>query len=522
MLDRLPHDLSTYLLEHWLQFRHAKPFSPLDIAFSNRSSRKDWLFLLSRTKAPNGSARIQHSLGSYLTWIASRQFCVEGVDATISAVNALPAVDPLWTNSRIRWFKLSPTGKALTNRSGLKDLLAAFPCLRSLSFHGCEHLVDDDLAPLLDLECPLTGLNFTGCYQLFPEMITAMICRFGSTMKDVMCDAMGDVGVQALTASCASLEKLTVYNSDAITQANELVKLCCRNPLKHLALGQHNKLITSLNDDHVQEIVTHCPALTTVCLYKCDVTGSIVGLLMGLHGIERIDFSGVRISVFTEKQRVCQVECGRQVSRDQFVKDMFDAITIPIKSIYASVAYAALCKHTLRLLAVEHSQTLDTFQCALDMDVELADMRFFIAKCRNLNHLRLSFRQPLFSFEDEDIRNLPIYCPSLTSLGVSDCASRITDAAFLEFLEGYRASEMYNLDLEGCARLTDAVLDKLPESLPRLTMLNVRNTSFSKEAVLAFLLKGMNLQSFQFPTTEVQSWVVEQLTARGLPCSKWR
>lgn len=505
MFHILPEDLTVVLLHDWLNVNLAIA-ACLDAACCNHGIRQYWLNVLAFVRTTEVTAK--SPMKEFFAWLQERSPRVEALVA--GALNDLSRSPRLPTISSV---KLRPSA-ASSHPKAFRKFLSYFPSLSYLECSGCV-LSDHHFVFLLSqpLRCPLRRLRLIGCGSISPAIIAEIVVSVRSTLQELHCDGLDDMAVQRMATRCAAMTVISWQKCHPTLQAATILSFCANNSsLKYISLDS-----CAVTNALIESIACECAALQKIMLSdRCKTDIPLINALSTAGSIRYVYMSSIWFGLADEAgsgSRVCDVTWHSNCTPAS-VMAVLSIIQLPIRTMdhQGQQGWVRVNQQMLQMLA-EHGSSLAKVEIALDRSITRADIQAFLVRCVNLTNLSLTEGQ---NVEDEDLRNLPVYCPHLNKLCLN-AASKLTDDAVIAALEGLAHNNMKCIVLHGSALLTDAVLLKIDQCCPHLIELSLHGTAVTKEAVLEFLLsrpKPCALKKFTPPTREMREWVKEQVTER--------
>lgn len=508
----LSEDLTLLLLTEWLQVSLVT-LSRLDIAFCSRSTRRWWILVLQQLRLPEGTAR--QPMDRFLLWLHARRVHVEHLCVGVRVANGLqhvPLPGPLAFRTTSIRFNPCPFSSITFN---IQAFLSWFPHLASLDWGGCHQLQDMHLLALP----PLRRLILRNCKMLSPGAISDAVAAIGAGLEELHCEGANDLMLRRLAVSCAQMKKIT-FSSIHSLSSSAMVLFCSSNPQLH-CIYMDGPAVT---DALVQAALLTCPLLKELDIgMRSAVTYELLSFITNSAFINKLAFvhlSGTLIR-FHPQGEGCEVTvrhraalCGPSCC--------LSCLNIPIRELTLSQGDGAVIHRSdLRLLADLHGSALLVATLMLSADIERADVQYFLSHCPNMCKLFMSAVDEGRSLlSNDDLRNLPSWCPRITRIGLIDCAVDLTDDSVIYALSRWSCNHMTKVNFYGCRLLTDTILPYIEEYCPDLIELYLWHTGITKEALLGTMLclsKNGVFHEVTAPDLQSKHWIADQQKK-----SKWK
>lgn len=341
---------------------------------------------------------------------------------------------------------------------------------------------------------------------------TGLLMTLCATLQELHYDSIEEGMVMLLAEHCSTFKKLACHFHTNVTQES-IQLLCCTNfQLVRIEFDGN-----SVTHDLILAILAACPAIKEVVLGE-DGSAARFSLLSS-HAIRTLTLLSVwpvecRIFSSDSSGRCCEVFFNEPVELN-FLRTM----PLPIRGITFRWRYGShIAADLLRVLADSHGHTLEKCKLFLHESMNRTDLQYFLSRCPNMSDLSLNFqKRPTDLIDDTDMRNLSLWCPRIAKLELNCCAVAITDESVGYALKRWSANNITAFHLCDCQLLTDAVLPIIEKCCPQLHSMCVPSTSFSKEAVLQFVLNISNNWVFSSvePPYELRDWLEGELRKHG-------
>lgn len=277
-----------------------------------------------------------------------------------------------------------------------------------------------------------------------------------------------------------------------------------------------------ITDVLLLSIFSACPSIREVVLGEyCEIDPSALLTSHTVHALDSLIMESFVFRMFpceSSRSKCCCEIVIKDGGDMAFLHTFFANTLMAMRGITFSESDSVpITTDMLRILADAYGHSLEKCELHLSNDIEQEDMQYFLSHCPNMVELSLTTcLDDNILIDDADMRNLPVWCPRIAKLELIDCAVDIADDSFIYALERWSANSITAINLQGCRLLTDAVLPVIERCCPQLTSLSVRYTSFSKEALLQFVVTVA--QNAVFCLLEVDHisrvWIVHKLKTK--------
>lgn len=523
MFHTLPEDLIVVLIADWVQVGLAG-LSRLDVACCNRSSRGCFRHIASIVRIREDKARKQ--ISNMLTWLHSRRVCLElfsvGARIARSLDQAEHAVltDALEVNAKA--LKVVPcpvTGVSFK----ICHLLSYFPNLTAMDWGDCD-LSDAQLFEMAAMRYSLRSLSLRLCKNLSVRAIAEIVASAKDSIEQLHCEGIDDWLMLALADHCTNLRQLTCCSIDKL-EVTSMMAFCASNPhLSHVTIDG-----PAVTNDMVAVMLTARSLMKEIHIgtrsaATLDVLEFITGNDSGYENkLTQFTLSGTVIKFFpsssssnsSSNKGYCEVTVKHR--GELFAsRSSLRHLRTPLHHILHSRGDCGIISsNELRLLADLHGHTLEYASLMPGDSVQRSDVQYFLMHCPHLRTLFFSTEhEDVDLLSDEDVRNLPTWCPDINRFGFIDCAPGLTDDALIYALSKWSPNNIDKINLYGCRLVTDKALTAIQQYCPNIGALYVWRTAISKEALLDTMLAlSENRALYEVAPPDVQSkvWITAQM-----------
>ena len=426
----------------------------------------------------------------------------------------------------------------------LERLLRArerFPelCVRAINLQWCGMITDGFIAVLIGI-CPeVTDVNLEGCFRITDASIVALAKRCPLLKKVNLsnCELITDVSVGSLAECCPQLKNVNLAYCKRLTDASVGSLAECRPQLENVNLAYCKRL----TDASIVALAKRCPLLKKVNLEGCfRITGVSVGLLAeccpqlkslkfprlnsvdGCFAIDGTTFTGesgltdaivaqvmmrpeaaelteidfVDCELITDVSIVAVVRsCTCLMSVDGYFTINEATLTGPGGS---ELTDAIVVEVMLRPEAAELTE-VDLVGCVLITDAsavavaascpqlkrvnlggcELITDASIVVLMEKCSQLKIAFGY--FTIDEVGFRRLFIGEPGLT------------DAIVAQVMLRPEAAELTEIDFVDCVLITDASIEAVAASCPRLTDVCLRGCELVTDVSVVALVRSCPL-----------------------------
>ncbi|KAJ0400873.1 hypothetical protein ATCC90586_002575 [Pythium insidiosum] len=427
--------------------------------------------------------------------------------------------------------------------AGVRHVVSCCRSLRSLNLSHIPSLHGAALVAAAEVSLPLRELSVAGCAQIpaFAFQRLFLACPRLQALDVSSCGAVSDLVLLSLSQHCRQLRSLRLRHCRQVSDAGVVHVATGCSDLLTLDLSRCD-LQYKLNDIALLSLAERCSVLQTVSLSGCEMLTDVgvSWLASGCHGVQHLDLSDchklgdMALRAIGEHllqlRRLSLRHCARVT--DMGLRHLalgcpelqvLDLTGLALLSDGSGAHPSADAEATgepdvgagvgalaRRCAALRH---LDLSRCVGIGDLTL---RLLAAHSSQLGVLQLS---GVVRVSSRGVRRLLQSCPQLSTLGLADCRA-VDDHAFaflmagagahgvlhhlsvlrlrhcelvtdqtLRALAALRRVPLRELDLSGCARVTDLGVLALADSgvAPALRSLWLRDLVLLTETALAWL-----------------------------------
>lgn len=479
----LPEDLTFVLLTDWLCV-WLDLLSAVDVACCNHSCRPAWLLALSKVR--RATWHTYKPICNYLQWLHDRRVHISTLDVDPRILVELDDSSPA--------FAVSTTAVEFHSCShdipfGVQRFLAYFPHLQELTWRG-SGLTDHQALELTNLRAPLRRLQLDD-NKLSPAVIAGICMPICNTLEDLSCDRVDDMLLWRLARCCQRITSVSWESVECMQTASLLAFFAANSHMQRIYFG--GKIVTNTL---LHGILAVCPDLEYV--HIGETSPATIDMFTAFSNpthakLKQVDMLNVTVRFISTPTRVCEVATiGTGFGDYDFtcndMDDLLGALHTPMRSLridQSAFLEVSVDASNICILANLHGRSLQVLD--LWFDAERAEVQYFLKRCPNLVEMFLHSATAGNHITNNDMLDLPAWCPKLTKMGLCNCAVDLSDEALASALKAW-SPNITVLELFGCRGLTDAFLPLLAQACPRLHDLSVRNTLFSKEALVDCVL----------------------------------
>jgi Leucine-rich repeat (LRR) protein len=403
--------------------------------------------------------------------------------------------------------------------AALLPMVRSSPRLRSLRLAGCRNVSDVSIEAVLRRCAQLRALDVSGCWCLTAQVLREALgasskierfemagcplltdlstlpvtCASLLSLELAYCDALKalDISSPSLVelslVGCRALTKLTAHCSQlhtlALERCESLRALELRAPLATLAMphscGTLKEL--ALHDERIVALSLHafltldtltldCPALQTLDLSRCCALSDASVAALGASCPQLLELN--------------LNEC-EALSRLLLKSASVTALTL--------IECKALVTAELRCASLS-SIDLEGCSALCVAEVSCAVRRLDLGTCHQLRQLQLHSERchELVLKGCLRLTVAHLHCAALRALDLSFCAE-LTDSS----LSAFGSASVHELNISNCLRISNALVARVLEVFPALTLLNVSYLSLDDPTLHALLRTARLLRTLE-------------------------
>lgn len=501
MLDRLPTDLSRYLISEYLQFE-LKHLTPVDVAFCSHKRRADWLTLLGQLKdvrVTTGQRLLWHirTLNGLLEWVASRGVHVTDLKIAAQALTSgqLTISQPLLS---VECLQIT-SGKCVNRPLIMAPLLRLLECLPRLkTLTVWNGIVDCELTTLIETMKDLEGIELSDCYHLNPDIVTSLVCSLGSQLRTLKCEcSLTESNLTAIAENCCNLTTLHIA-CNCLPTFTSFEHLCAVNAktLRTLSLGEWK----ACQDDVTQALLRITAMCSNLVSFKAariatlDPIPIVQSLLSHCPLMSKIILNeqDVSIAVVKDKNGRRTTELRQSHVRDQ--ASLLVAIPIPLRECFFKFSDVEAIAAILGTLAERFSSSLESltmwFPATTAGGKQSSHLLNCLKRCRQLTELDINYdHSDCQEFMVPVLPLIPALCPHLTVLQID--INDMDAPQFVILLDGFRAMPDNAMkELAVSWTLADTELHSIAEVFPRLFTLCACHRNIDMPVLLDLIVSG--------------------------------
>lgn len=524
MLAALPVDILLASLE--CLHADARLLSRLDIAFCSHSVRASIISVLCLVQSI-GSLGVHSTDGvSYLTWVVARQVRVDRLIVDphdIVELNKCLLFTTLSTVSWVNFVDRTPEDHSVLDPRALRQFLQHLPNLSHINCRGWKNITDYQVMAFRVVG-NLTQLDLEGCPDVYGPTVCSL--RLWPLLR-LAFDAVDNQAWNILATSCHSLLAISLCCSGLVEEAH-IRRFFLNNPrLKNVTL-ECNYAEMNFSNELMQSIATNSLQLVSfkcIVAYDLDIVleqvvlpATIQLFLTNCPNMLCLLLCNVEIALsmssMSSGKRAGHINCLRQCELE-FVYELCLLLDIPLIGFSSRGNTFPPDNQLLLLMADKFGNDLEMWSCFNDWQpgdavLDTGIVEYFLSHCPSLK--TLAFFCPS-GISDNILSQLPIWCPKLSDLML--CREPLlSDDRLFPLLLGLQSRPFAYLTLRTCPLLTDVMLVRIAELFPKLTLLDVISTPFTKESMLAVIASGkLRAQIIGFQESD---WVAGVLRVAGV------
>lgn len=445
----------------------------------------------------------------------------------------------------------STSSSSTSSSTVLYRFFQSFPHLRAINVTHWHGLTDVDLSLLIEASYHAIGKiqawNLNNCPGITNESVEKLIQRFYPVLEEIRMDISLGVTSETLRLIAMTCKKLKAIAFETSGMMMEDILLLCKEckllRSLHIVFRRDHHTITTITnttttstitftsssstalaitDDLIAEIVHLCPKLIVLDLSGCDgpTMKSFHHVITSCSDLHEFASSQMEYTVYDELQQTsssfssnsssssssssssnnnnnsqpyCEITLLNDSMSEMEIWEVLDLIHYPLRLFHGRDG-CAVSAMTFCQLAHRHGKDLRTLSLLLahsngsSSAFTDSSMATALSYCNKLVALELEGCQ---TFTDKLLQMLPKHCPHLREISLVDGIA-FSENAMSTLLVSY-ASQIKRLNVEGCAMISDALLESILRVRPPLiTVLDIRETTVTFSALLAFVKAMMS------------------------------